>query len=158
MKDLLEKRDSGLKVPTVLEAVKERLVEHRFNIDVYDIKDGELKGRRNSLDKMVLGLYRNVSVNVDREERGRSGDLSISINWGGLVFPNILTFAFTFLIAYAVFKGEGAMALLYSLPVGLLFVLVNLIFFTIMRTRILFRIKQDLKDLEKEIRKKGRKM
>lgn len=156
MLDLLERRGSSLKVPTVLEAIKERLVEYRFNIDLYDIKEGTLKGRRNTLDKMVLGLYRNVTVNIDKKDDKKEGDLSINIRWGGLFFANLLTFIFTFLIAYAVMKEQGMIALVYSIPVGFLFVLLNLTLFTIMRTRILMRIKQDLKDLEKEERRKNR--
>jgi len=153
MMDLLTRKGSRLKVPTVLEAIKERLVEYRFNIDLYDIKEGILKGRRNTLDKMVLGLYRNVSVNIERTEDKNEGDLSINIRWGGLFFANLLTFIFTFLIAYAAMKGQGTIAFLYSIPIGFLFVLLNLTLFTIMRTRILMRIKQDLKDLEKEERR-----
>jgi hypothetical protein len=156
MLDLLERRGSILKVPTVLEAIKERLVEYRFNIDLYDIKEGTLKGRRNTLDKMVLGLYRKVKVDIDRKDEKKEADISISIRWGGLFFANLLTFVFTFLIAYAVMKEQGMIALLYSIPVGFLFVLLNLALFTIMRTRILMRIKQDLKDLEKEERRRKR--
>jgi hypothetical protein len=156
MKDTLERKDSRLKVQTVLGAVKERLVEYRFNIDIYDLKDGALTGRRNTLDKIVLGLYRNVSVLVKKTDGGHTGDLSITLEWGGLLLSNILTFAFTFLVAYAILKGEGLIAFAYSIPVGFLFVILNLGLFILMRVRIRKRIKEDLRDLEKEEKRRGR--
>jgi len=156
MKDLIQRRSSDLKVQTILGTIKERLVEFRFNIDVYDHKAGTLKGRRNSLDRMVLGLYRNVAVNVTKDEREK--EIDIELDWGGLISSNLITFIIIFLVSYAILKGQGYMGALISIPVGLIFVAINLSLFALMRVRIISLIKKDLKDLEREGKsRKGRR-
>ncbi len=157
MKDLIQRKSSDLKVQTILGTIKERLVEFRFNIDVYDHKEGTLKGRRNSLDRMVLGLYRNVAVSVSKDEKDK--EINIELDWGGLISSNLITFIIILLISYAILKGQGYMGVLISIPVGLVFVAINLSLFALMRVRITSLIKKDLKDLEREgnMRKRRRR-
>lgn len=151
IRDLIQDEDARVDIPTMLSAIKERLVEYRFNIDSFDIRDGTLKGRRNSLDKMVTGLYRNVRVSVERITKDKG--LSIHIEWGGLLFSNLLTFALIMLISYAILKGEGPIAWAYSVVPAILFVFLNIALFYMMRSKILALIKEDVKDLDKA--KKG---
>ncbi len=146
IKDRIRREESRVPIPSILAAIKERLVEYRFNIDNFDIRDGTLKGRRNSLDKMVTGLYRNVKVGVENVTKDRG--LDITIEWGGLVFSNLLTFAFILLISYAILKGEGPIAWIYSLVPALFFVVLNIVLFSLMRAKILELIKKDIQDLD----------
>ncbi|MGA1865892.1 MAG: hypothetical protein ACMUFK_00325, partial [Thermoplasmatota archaeon] len=62
MKDLIEKSPSKLDGPSIMEAVKERMVEYRFNIDEYNLSTRRIEGRRNNLDKVILGLNRKLAV------------------------------------------------------------------------------------------------
>ncbi|HHD15195.1 MAG TPA: hypothetical protein ENK47_00635 [Euryarchaeota archaeon] len=155
MKDHVRKVNSPLKVPTILGTIKERLVEYRFNIDHYDIKEGSIRARRNSLDKMVLGLYRNIRVLVKKDER--SQDISIDLQWGGLISSNIITFLLIFFVAYAFLKGSGWMGFLYSIPFAAAAVMMNLFFFMLLRNRLINLIKRDLVDLERELKRKSRR-
>jgi hypothetical protein len=154
MKDHLQKKVSNLSVQSILGTIKERLVEYRFNIDIFDHKEGRLKGRRNSLDRMVLGLYRNVEVKVTKDEK--EGRLDIELIWGGLFFSNLMTFLITFLISYALLKGQGFMGVMISIPVGLIFVIINLSLFYVLRKRLLSLIKKDIQVLDRESKKKKR--
>ena len=154
IKDLIRRDESRVEIPAILGAIKERLVESRFNIDNFDIRDGILKGRRNSLDKMVTGLYRNVKIYVERTSKDKG--LLIEVDWGGLVFSNILTFILILLISYAILKGQGPIAWIYSIIPALMFVVLNIALFAMMRAKILALIKKDIHDLERV--KKGPKV
>lgn len=155
MKDLIHGNESDIKVSALLGTIKERLVEYRFNIDEYDHKKGRLKARRNSLDKIISGLYRNIEVEIRKDEKTK--EMDIELRWGGLLVTNILTFIFTFLVSYAIFQGQGTMGFLLSIPVGLVAVILNLVLFFVMRLRLTSTIRKDIMDLERaEKKKKGR--
>ncbi|MFW3146257.1 MAG: hypothetical protein ACMUIE_05550 [Thermoplasmatota archaeon] len=156
MKDRIIRRSRYLTIPHVLEAIKERLVEFRFNIDLYDIKSGEIDSRRNSLDKIVIGLYRKAKIKVQQEKKG--GEISIDITWGGLLFPFLLSGIWFFVVSLAVLKGMGAKGLLISTLIGLLGVSLNVLIFYVMRARFISRIKRDLHDLESYEREKNKKL
>lgn len=144
--DRIRKKTSRLGVPTVLEAVKERLVELSFNIDNYDISSGRIEARRNRLDKIVLGLYRRAWIEVRFDPKKE--DLVINVRWGGLYSAVLLTGIWFFAISLAVLKDLGLRGVMLSFMLGLLGISMNLIFFYIMRVRFLRMVKRDLLDLE----------
>lgn len=145
MKDLITKRSKHLEIPPVLQAVKERMVEARFNIDDYDIKSGRIFGRRNNLDKIILGLYRKVSITISKE----NNDISIEMTWGGLISScSISAFQF-FIVTIAILRNLEFQGFIIALLIGVLGVFLNLIAFFALRARMISRMKRDLNDLEK---------
>jgi len=154
MKDLIRKKSKYLDIPTVLEVVKERLVEHRFNIDNYDIPTGSIDGRRNTLDKVVLGLYRRVSVRAE----ARKDDITLDIEWGGLISScSVSAFQF-FIVSMAIFRSLELQGIIIAAMIGVLGVFLNLVMFFAMRTRFIARIRRDLHDLEVAMKEdKGRR-
>jgi hypothetical protein len=154
MKDLVRKKSKYLDISTVLEAVKERLVEHRFNIDNYDIPTGSIDGRRNNLDKVVLGLYRKVSVRAEMNK----DEITLDIKWGGLISSCSVSALQFFFISLAIFRSFEAQGIFISALIGALGIFLNLMFFFGMRARIISRIRRDLHDLEIAMKdKKGKK-
>ncbi len=154
MKDLIRKKSKYLDIPTVLEAIKERLVEHRFNIDNYDIPTGSIDGRRNNLDKVVLGLYKKISVRAEMEK----DDLILDIKWGGLISSCSVSAGQFFFVSLAIFRSFEVQGILISALIGALGVFLNLVLFFAMRARIISRIRRDLRDLESAMKeKKGKK-
>jgi hypothetical protein len=154
MKDLIKKRSKYLDIPTVLEAIKERLVEYRFNIDNYDIKTGSIDGRRNNLDKVVLGLYRKISIHAELSNE----ELILDFKWGGLISSCSVSALQFFFVSLAIFRSFELQGILVSALIGALGVFLNLVLFFAMRARVISRIRRDLRDLEKAMKeKKGMK-
>lgn len=146
MRDIISKKTRKLTIPLVLETVKERLIELRFNIDHYNIADGEIEGRRNSLDKIILGLYRKTRVKVSLSEKKES--VRIDIGWGGLLTALLITGVWFFFISLAILRNMGLQGVLISLIIAFIGISLNLVLFYVMRARFLYRVKRDLHDLE----------
>ncbi|MEA3559307.1 MAG: hypothetical protein U9R75_08650 [Candidatus Thermoplasmatota archaeon] len=132
--------------------MKERFVELRFNIDVYDISEGKIEARRNSLDRIVLGLYRRARVEVKKDDEKEN--LSIDIKWGGLVSAFALTGAWFFAVTLAILRDLGARGVMLSVLIGFFGVSINMILFYVMRARFIMKVKRDLHDLELDLEEK----
>lgn len=152
MKDLVTRRSKQLDVTHVLEAIKERLVESRFNIDDYDIKAGSIHGRRNNLDKVVLGLYKKVTVKVDKVD----DEISVELKWGGLISSASISAIQFFIVSFAIFRNLDFRGFLIALLIGVLGVCLNLVAFVALRGRLVSKIKRDLADLEQAAKQKKR--
>jgi hypothetical protein len=152
IKDRIRKKTRSLGIPLVLETVKERLVELRFNIDVYDISEGKIEARRNSLDKIVLGLYRKARVEIKKDDEKE--DLSIDIKWGGIVSAFVLTGVWFFAVTLAILRDLGARGVMLSILIGLFGISINMILFYVMRARFIMKVKRDLHDLELDLEEK----
>lgn len=152
IKDRIRKKTRSLGIPLVLETLKERFVELRFNIDVYDISEGKIEARRNSLDRIVLGLYRRARVEVKKDDEKEN--LSIDIKWGGLVSAFALTGAWFFAVTLAILRDLGARGVMLSVLIGLFGVSINMILFYVMRARFIMKVKRDLHDLELDLEEK----
>jgi len=155
MKDLITKTAKKLELPPVLEAIKERMVEYRFNIDEYDMKTGIMIGRRNNLDKVIFGLNRKLSVSVRKEK----DDISVELTWGFIGRNCIITGFEFFFIALAILRNFQIKGLLFALLFGGVGALVNLGILLLLRYRMTSVIKKDLDDLEaalEEGKRKGR--
>jgi hypothetical protein len=153
MKDLVTKRSKHLDIPLVLETIKERMIEFRFNIDEYNNKTGRIIGRRNNLDKVILGLYRKVSIQVSKEKI----DLSIEVEWSGLKSAGGVSAFQFFIVSFAILRNLGAQGMIISLLMGALGVFLNLVAFFALRGRMISRMKRDLNDLEKAEREKRKR-
>lgn len=153
MKDLVTKRSKRLEIPLVLETVKERMIESRFNIDDYNIKSGRIDGRRNNLDKVIMGLYRKASIKVSKEK----DDISIQVEWSGLISSGGVSAFQFFIVSIAILRNLGIQGLIISLLMGALGVFLNLVAFFALRARMISRMKRDLNDLEKAEREKRKR-
>ena len=153
MKDLVTKRTKRLDIPLVLETVKERMIEFRFNIDEYDIKSGRIIGRRNNLDKVIMGLYKKVSIHVSKE----NDDLSIDVEWSGLISSGGVSAFQFFIVSIAILRNLGIQGLIISLLMGALGIFLNLVAFFALRARMVSKMKRDLNDLEKAEREKRKR-
>ncbi len=153
MKDTISRHSKHLEIPPVLEAIKERLVEARFNIDNYDIPTGSIDGRRNNMDKVILGLYRKVSIRAEKKK----DHLNIEIKWGGLISSCSISALQFFIVPLAFLRSFGTQGVIISGLIGILGISLNLIIFFALRAKIISTIKRDLHDLEKARMKRKRK-
>ena len=158
MKDRISSKARHVSVPDVLEVVKERLVERRFNIEQYNRIEGTILGRRNRLDKIIVGLYRRVVVRVEKEKKGdKKNEISITMEWSGAYSASAVTFFEAGLISLAILKDLGFKGFLLSVLVGSIGALINMIAFNLLRVRMNAILKQDIRDLEEEAgERKGR--
>jgi hypothetical protein len=153
MKDNFSKRSKHLQVPEVLQAIKERMVETRFNIDDYDIKTGGICARRNNLDKVVMGLYRRARISVTKEK----DEVTVEMKWGGLISSASLSAVQFFLVAIAILRNLGLQGVLIALLISMAGIFINLTLFFALRARIVSRIKRDLNDLDRAHKQKRKK-
>ncbi|MGA1820631.1 MAG: hypothetical protein ACMUHU_06450 [Thermoplasmatota archaeon] len=155
MKDLIGKTAKKLDIPPVLEVIKERMVENRFNIDEYDVKTGTIEGRRNNLDKVILGLNRKLKVSVGKQKE----ELSVELTWGFLARNCTITGFEFFIIAMAILRNFQIRGFIIALLIGGVGALVNLGLFFLLRYRMTTVMRRDLDDLEtalEEGKRKGR--
>ncbi len=145
MKDLVTKSSKYLEISDILQSTKERMVEVRFNIDNYDIKSGRIDGRRNNLDKVILGLYRKANVLVTKE----NDKISVEVTWGGLISSGSISAFQFFIVAIAILRNMELQGLVIALLIGVLGIFLNQIAFFALRARLISKIKRDLNDLEK---------
>ncbi len=148
MKGQLSQKADQLEVPTVLQAVKERLIEKRFNIDTYDRTGGTIQARRNSLDMVVIGAYRRTSISVKKDQE--TGKIGVEFQWGGVAFGALVTFAELFLISIAILRELGSTGLLISCLIALIGTAINIILFNYLRARFRSVLSRDIRDLNDE--------
>lgn len=148
MKDQLSQKADQLEVPTVLQAVKERLIEKRFNIDTYDRTCGLIKARRNSLDMVVIGAYRKTSISVQKDRE--TGKIGVDLEWGGVAFGAVVTFLELFLVSIAILSELGLTGLLISGLIALIGTAINIILFNYLRARFRSVLSRDIRDLNDE--------
>ena len=129
------------------------MIESRFNIDDYDIKSGRIEGRRNNMDKVILGLYRKASIKVSKED----DEISIEVEWGGLKSSGSVSAFQFFIVSIAILRNLGLQGLIISLLMGALGVFLNLVAFFGLRARMTSRMKRDLNDLDKAERDKRKR-
>jgi len=151
MKETIRRKGEHLEVAVVLETIKERLIEKRFNLDTYDRKEGRIESRRNRLDKIILGAYRKVAIVVDKTENGR---IDIEFEWGGMTTAASISFMEVFLVSAAVLRGFGAEGILAAVLFGLIGSSINGVFFHALRIRFDRMLIKDIGDLEREARRK----
>ena len=148
MKGQLSQKADQIEVPTVLQAVKERLIEKRFNIDTYDRTGGTIQARRNSLDMVVIGAYRRTSISVKKDEE--TGKIGVELEWGGVAFGAVVTFTELFLISIAILRELGSTGLLISGLIALIGTAINIILFNYLRARFRSVLSRDIRDLNDE--------
>lgn len=148
MKGQLSQKADQLEVPTVLQAVKERLIEKRFNIDTYDRAGGTIQARRNSLNMVVIGAYRKTSISVKKDEE--TGKIGVEFEWGGVAFGALVTFAELFLISIAILRELGSTGLLIAGLIALIGTAINIILFNYLRARFRSVLSRDIRDLNDE--------
>jgi hypothetical protein len=153
MKDLIGKTVSQLEIPPVLEAIKERMVESRFNIDQYTVNFGMIEGRRNNLDKVILGLNRKLNVSVTKEKE----EMKIELSWGFLVRNCLISGFEFFIISIALLRSFQLSGFLISLFIGAVGIALNLGLFFLFRYRFIRMIKRDLDDLKRALEEGKRK-
>ncbi|MGA1872929.1 MAG: hypothetical protein ACMUHY_04595 [Thermoplasmatota archaeon] len=154
MKDVIRKNTKKLDIPSVLEAIKERMVENRFNIDDYDISSGRIEGRRNNLDKVVLGLNRKLEGHVTKDK----DRLEVELKWGYIPRNCIISGVEFLIVAMAVLRSFEMNGFLISLAIGAAGVVLNLGMFTVLRYRMTSTIQRDLDDLENALEEGKRKV
>ncbi len=148
MKDQLSQKADLLEVPIVLQTVKERLIEKRFNIDTYDRPGGLIKARRNSLDMVVIGAYRRTSISVRKD--GETGKIGVDLEWGGVAFGAVVTFLELFLVSIAILRELGLTGVLISCLIALIGTAINIILFNYLRARFRSVLSRDIRDLDDE--------
>ncbi|MBN1539970.1 MAG: hypothetical protein JW939_07485 [Candidatus Thermoplasmatota archaeon] len=153
MKDLIQKCPSKLDAPSVMETIKERMVEYRFNIDEYDLSTRRIEGRRNNLDKVILGLNRKLAVSICKEK----DRITIDLKWSSLLSNCAISGFEFFFIAMAVFRSFEFGGFLISLAIGAFGALINLLLFMVLRLKLGSTIERDLDDLEKALEEGKRK-
>lgn len=153
MKDLIEKSPSKLDGPSIMEAVKERMVEYRFNIDEYNLSTRRIEGRRNNLDKVILGLNRKLAVSICKDK----DRITIDLKWSSLLGNCLISGFEFFIIAMAVFRSFELGGFLISLAIGAFGASINLVLFMVLRWKLRSLIKRDLEDLEKALEEGKRK-
>ncbi|MBN1389697.1 MAG: hypothetical protein JXA22_03535 [Candidatus Thermoplasmatota archaeon] len=144
MKDLIKKDICKLDIPNVMEAIKERMVEYRFNIDDYDLPSGTMEGRRNNLHKVIMGLNRKLTVSVQKDKR----KIQIDLKWSSIFSNCVISWFEFFIIAMAVFRFMGLGGFLISIAVGFLGASLNLALFFVLRFKMISIMKRDLEDIE----------
>ncbi|MGA1792990.1 MAG: hypothetical protein ACMUHM_03475 [Thermoplasmatota archaeon] len=155
MKDQITKTAKKLDIPPVLGAIKERMVEHRFNIDDYDVKKGTIEGRRNNLDKVIIGLNRKLQVFVKKD----NDEISVELHWGFLPRNCTVTGFEFFIIAMAILRNFQLNGFLIALLIGGVGAILNLGLFFLLRYRMTSVMRRDLDDLEialEEGKRKGK--
>lgn len=151
MQDEIVRKTRHLNTSTVMEAVKERLIEHRFNIDAYERINGRIEARRNNLQMILVGLYRKVKIDIDLNEEKEK--VSIKLDWFGYFSSAMVSFVEFFLISLLVLQQFGINGLLGSILFGTFGSFLNMIMFAILKARLSLAIKRDLWDLERSMMK-----
>ena len=149
MQDEIVRKTRHLNTSTVMEAIKERLIEHRFNIDTYERINGKIEARRNNLQMILSGLYRKVKINIDLNEEKEK--VKIRLEWYGYFSSATVSFVEFFLVSLLVLQRYGVNGLLGSVLIGTFGSFVNMIMFAILKARMESAIKRDLWDLERSL-------
>ncbi|MGA1820974.1 MAG: hypothetical protein ACMUIG_00445 [Thermoplasmatota archaeon] len=149
MQDEIVRKTRHLNTSTVMEAIKERLIEHRFNIETYERINGKIEARRNNLQMILSGLYRKVKIDIDMNKEKEK--VKITLDWYGYFSSATVSFVEFFLLSLLVLQGYGINGLLGSVLIGTFGSFINMILFAILKARIASSIKRDLWDLERSL-------
>ena len=153
MHNAISRKTRHLDAPTVMGAIKERLIEKRFNIDRFERINGLIEGRRNNLHMILLGLYRKVKVRVVVNKE--TENVWINLNWSGYYSSYMITFVEVFLLSLLFLRSYGVNGLLGSVMFGLLFSNINMVLFIVLKSLLAQDIKRDLWDLETSLMDQG---
>jgi hypothetical protein len=147
MRDVITRKARNLNNSVVMETIKERLIEKRFNIDRYERANGLIEARRNNLYMILTGLYRKVGIQVEMNEK--SERIKIYLKWSGFFSSSTITFVEVFLISMLVLRDSGLSGVLGAVLIGMFFSFLNLVLFSILRNKLHTEIKRDIWDLER---------
>lgn len=147
MRDVITRKARHLNNSIVMEAIKERLIEKRFNIDRYERVNGLIEARRNNLYMILMGLYRKVRILVDMDEDKEK--IRINLDWSGFFSSSTISFVEAFLISMLILRNSGINGVLGAVLIGVFFSFLNMILFSILRGKTNSAIKRDLWDLER---------